>query len=358
MFLGLNVFFRGKVMIRVAIVGATGYAGAELLRILSRHPNVEVTMLTSRQYAGQRFSDVFPAFFQRMDHVLETYDPGKLASVSDVVFMALPHKLPMSMIPGLLDAGCRVVDLSADFRFSDPLAYEKVYDTHQAPELCREAVYGLSEVFADRISSARLVGNPGCYPTSILLPLLPLVRKGWVDLSHVVCDAKSGVSGAGREVSLATHYCEIAQGFKAYKVGEHRHRPEIAAILSAVGGGEAQVTFVPHLVPTIRGMLTTTYVKLKEKREEGEIRDCIAAAYQGRSFVRLLPRGRFPDLSFVRGSNCCDIAVRLDPETDTLILVSAIDNLVKGAAGQAVQNMNIMWNLDETSGLEALPPVV
>jgi N-acetyl-gamma-glutamyl-phosphate reductase len=345
-------------MIRVAVVGATGYTGAELVRILSVHPHVELTMITSRQYAGQPFSDVFPSFFQRLDCRLESYEPKKVADVADVVFTALPHKLPMAIVPELLGEGCRVVDLSADFRFSDPDLYEKAYEPHKARAFCSEAVYGLSEVFAEKIATARLVGNPGCYPTCILLPLVPLVQRGWVDLSHLICDAKSGVSGAGRSVSLATHYCEIAQGFKAYKVGMHRHRPEITAILEGLGQGRPQLTFVPHLVPTIRGMLATTYVQLSEHRQESEVRACITEAYAHHSFVRVLPEGRFPDLAFVRGTNFCDISVRLDPETGVLILISAIDNLVKGAAGQAIQNMNIMCGLDERSGLEALPPVI
>ncbi|TWI68930.1 N-acetyl-gamma-glutamyl-phosphate reductase [Desulfobotulus alkaliphilus] len=348
----------GGFMIRVAVIGATGYAGAELVRILSSHPLARMTTLTSRQYAGKLFSDVFPSFYNRMDLPLEAYDAEKIVAEADLVFMALPHQLPMNMVPELLEGGCRVVDLSADFRFSDPREYEAFYETHRAPDLCGESVYGLSEFFKEDISAARLVGNPGCYPTCILLPLLPLVEKQWVDLSHVVCDAKSGVSGAGRGVSLATHYCEIAQGFKAYKVGAHRHRPEIASVIEGIAGQKPGVTFVPHLVPTIRGMLATSYLKLKEDRTEAEIRQCLEEAYDGRPFVRILPENRFPDLSFVRGTNYCDIGLRLDPETGVLILVSAIDNLVKGASGQAVQNMNIMWKLEETLGLDILPPVI
>ncbi|MCW7755197.1 N-acetyl-gamma-glutamyl-phosphate reductase [Desulfobotulus sp. H1] len=345
-------------MIRASVVGATGYAGAELVRILSGHPEVRLSMLTSHQYAGQLFSDVFPAFFQRVALPLEEFDTRKLAECSDVVFMALPHSMPMTMVPELLQGGCRVVDLSADFRFSDPFAYEVAYEPHRAPELCRHAVYGLSEIFREKITGASLVGNPGCYPTCILLPLLPLATPGWLDLSRVICDAKSGVSGAGRGVSLATHFCEIAQAFKAYKVGEHRHRPEIVNVLEMVTGEKSRLTFVPHLVPAIRGMLATTYVSLREEKSEAELRERLRDAYRGNDFIRILPENSFPDLSHVRGTNCCDIGLRVDRESGMLILISAIDNLVKGAAGQAVQNMNIMWRLEETMGLGALPPVV
>ena len=229
------------------------------------------------------------------------------------------------------------------------------YEPHQAPEWCREAVYGLSELYKDDVASARLVGNPGCYPTCSLLPLLPLVKRGWIRLDDVIIDAKSGISGAGRGVGLGTHYCEVAHGFKAYKVGAHRHRPEIAACLSKESGQTARVTFTPHLVPTIRGMLVTSYTSLCKAVSEAGIRDAIAADYKGRPFVRVLGEGAFPDLHHVAGTNLCDIGVRVDPESGKLILVSAIDNLVKGAAGQAVQNMNLMFGLDEAAGLSFTP---
>lgn len=344
-------------MIRAAVIGATGYTGAELVRILHSHPEVTLTVLTSRQYAGKRFSDAFPAFYGQVDLPVEAYDASRVGKNADVVFMALPHKMPMALVPELLGMGCRVIDLSADFRFSDAEAYEKAYEPHQAPEFLEKAVYGLCEIFREKIVNAELIGNPGCYPTCTLLPLAPLVREGLVE-NTIVVDAKSGVSGAGRGLSLGNMYCEVAQGFKAYKVGEHRHRPEIAATLDRMGLGNPCVTFVPHLVPTIRGMLATTYVRLREKWEEAAIREVIAAFYADAPFVRVLPEGRFPDLAFVRGTNLCDIGLKMDGETGTLILVSAIDNLVKGASGQAVQNMNIMWGLDETLGLRVLPPVV
>lgn len=344
-------------MIRAAVIGATGYTGAELVRILHSHPEVELSVLTSRQYAGRRFSDAFPAFYGRVDLPVEAYDAKLVGKNADVVFMALPHKMPMALVPELLHMGCRVIDLSADFRFLDVNAYEKAYEPHQAPELLHEAVYGLCEIFRKEIAGAKLIGNPGCYPTCTLLPLAPLVREGLLE-NEMVVDAKSGISGAGRGLSLGNMYCEIAQGFKAYKIGEHRHRPEIVEVLGHIGLENPKVTFVPHLVPTIRGMLATSYVRLKEKRSEREIRDLIAAFYTDAPFVRVLPEGQLPDLSFVRGTNFCDIGLKLDGETGTLVLVSAIDNLVKGAAGQAVQNLNIMFGLDEALGLNALPPVV
>lgn len=344
-------------MIRAAVIGATGYTGAELVRILHAHPEVELTVLTSRQYAGKRFSDAFPAFYGSVDLPVEAYDAQRVGKNADVVFMGLPHKLPMGLVPELLDMGCKVVDLSADFRFMDVKAYERAYEPHLAPKLLEEAVYGLCEIFKGDIAKARLIGNPGCYPTCTLLPLAPLVKEGLIG-ANLVVDAKSGISGAGRGLSPGNMYCEVAQGFKAYKVGEHRHRPEIVEVLSRMGLEKPAVTFVPHLLPTIRGMLATTYVQLKRNLSEEEIRELLIDFYADSPFVRVLPKGQFPDISFVRGTNLCDIGVKIDPETETLVLVSVIDNLVKGASGQAVQNMNIMFGLDETQGLQVLPPVV
>jgi N-acetyl-gamma-glutamyl-phosphate reductase len=342
-------------MIRAAVVGATGYTGAELIRLLVRHPDVKITIVTSRQYIGQLLADIYPSFTGDVDLVCREFSADEVAANADVVFMALPHQLPMAIVPGLLDRGCRVVDLSADFRFSDPLTYETVYQKHSAPDYCRQSVYGLCEIYHEKIKGARLVGNPGCYPTSVLLPLIPLIREKVINSATIIADAKSGVSGAGRSASLGTHICEVSESFKAYKVNSHRHAPEMQNILSAEAGAAVRLTFVPHLVPMIRGMLSTIYADLTREVSVRDVLDILGDCYRHRKFIRLCPEGRFPETRYVRGSNYCDIGVAVDASSRRLILVSAIDNLVKGASGQAVQNMNIMFGVDEDRGLEMMP---
>jgi N-acetyl-gamma-glutamyl-phosphate reductase len=345
-------------MIRVAVAGGTGYAGAELVRILAGHPEVELTVITSRQFAGQPFDRVFPAMAGRVASVCEEFDAERICAAADVVFTALPHKLPMAIAPEILRRGRKLVDLSADFRFTDPAVYESAYQPHSCAELLAEAVYGLSEVYTREIRSARLVGNPGCYPTSVLLPLVPLVRAGLLDLEGIVADSKSGVSGAGRSPSLTVHYCEVNESFKAYKVAAHRHAPEMEAVLSREAGRPVTITFVPHLVPMTRGMLTTLYARPAAGATPGAVRDCLASFYAGRPFVRLRPDGMPPDTLHVRGTNFCDIGWVYDGRNRRLVLISAIDNLGKGAAGQAVQNMNLMFGLDEAAGLDRIPSVL
>jgi N-acetyl-gamma-glutamyl-phosphate reductase len=261
----------------------------------------------------------------------------------------------MELIPDLLRRGKKVIDLSADFRFRNADFYEAHYQPHTAKDLLAEAVYGLCEIYRDQIPAARLIGNPGCYPTSILLPLVPLAKAELIDLHTVVVDSKSGVSGAGRTPSLTTHYCEANESFKAYKVAVHRHNPEIDEILGYAAGQEVHITFVPHLVPMIRGMLSTIYVPLKTGVGLDDIDACLVSFYQDSPFVRLIAPERLPDTLHVKGTNFCDIGRRLDEKNNCLILISAIDNLVKGAAGQAVQNMNLMMGLDETEGLLPIP---
>ncbi len=341
-------------MIRAAVAGATGYAGAELVRILSAHPHVELTMITSRQFAGRRFDRVFPAMAGRVDLVCEDLNDERLAAAADVIFTSLPHMLPMRIAPEILKRGRKLIDLSADFRFADPAVYEAVYQPHTSKDVLQEAVYGLSEVYWKQIRDARLVGNPGCYPTSVLLPLVPLVQAGLLDLDSIVVDSKSGVSGAGRSPSLTVHYCEVNESFKAYKVAGHRHAPEMEAILSREAGKSVTITFVPHLVPMTRGMLTTLYAHPSGVLTERAVRDCLASFFGGRPFIRLRPEGMPPDTLHVRGTNYCDIGFVIDTRNDRLILMSAIDNLGKGAAGQAVQNMNLMFGLDEAAGLDRL----
>ncbi len=342
-------------MIKAAVVGATGYAGAELVRILAGHPDVDLEMITSRQYAGERFDAIYPALAGQVGLRCETYDVKKVCAAVDVVFLALPHKLPMAFVPELIDQGKKVVDLSADFRFQDAAAYEAAYQPHSARELLKKSVYGLCEVYTDRIKTADLIGNPGCYPTSVLLPLIPLLKAGWLNPDALIADSKSGVSGAGRSLSLTTHFCEVHDSFKAYKVAEHRHAPEMNAILGDVVDAPVHITFVPHLVPMSRGMQTTIYADLMEKVTADDIRSCLTAFYRERPFVRICPDDRPPDTAHVKGTNYCDIGFKLDLAANRLVLLSAIDNLVKGAAGQAVQNMNLMTGFDETAGLMAVP---
>ena len=342
-------------MIRVAIIGATGYAGAELVRILSAHPEVELMVLTSRQFAGVRFDQVYPAFNGLIDLVCEAYSQDRICDRADVVFMALPHRLPMSFVPELIERKKKVIDLSADFRFNDATIYETAYQEHTAKELLASAVYGLSEIYAEQIGKATLIGNPGCYPTSVLLPLIPLLKKGLLDPSTLIADSKSGVSGAGRSLALASHYCEANESFKPYKVAVHRHNPEMDAILSREAQKPVSITFVPHLVPMTRGMLTTIYATPAANLQARDVTDCYTAAYSQRPFIRLCSQDRLPDTLIVRGTNYCDIGFKLDERNNRLILISAIDNLVKGAAGQAVQNMNIMMGFDETAGLLSVP---
>jgi N-acetyl-gamma-glutamyl-phosphate reductase len=342
-------------MTRCAVIGATGYAGAELVRILAGHPAVELTLVTSRQYAGVPLAQVFPALSGRVDLVCQAFEARSAVAAADVFFTALPHKLPMAIVPDLVEAGKRVVDLSADFRFRDPDHYAAAYQPHTAPHWCRRAVYGLSEVYGEAVAASRLVGNPGCYPTSVLLPLVPLLKAGLVRTEGLVADAKSGVSGAGRAPSLTVHICEAGESFKPYKVAQHRHNPEMEAVLAEQAGRPVPLTFVPHLVPMSRGMQTTLYALPAADADEAAMRACLEAYYAGRPFVRVRPAGQFPDTRHVRGTNYCDIGVVLDRPRRRLILMSAIDNLVKGAAGQAVQNMNLMLGLPESTGLDQVP---
>ncbi|MGW8300589.1 MAG: N-acetyl-gamma-glutamyl-phosphate reductase [Desulfobacterales bacterium] len=342
-------------MTRVGIVGATGYAGAELVRILSGHPRVELSILTSRQFAGLKFDDVYPAMAGRVNLTCEELVVEQVCDKADIVFLALPHQLPMKLVPEIIKRNVRVVDLSADFRFNDAAVYASAYQPHTAKDLLASAVYGLSEIYFEAIRSASLIGNPGCYPTSALLPLIPLVKAGLLDLDTLIVDSKSGVSGAGRSLSLTSHFCEVNESFKAYKVASHRHNAEMDAILSREAKQAVQLTFVPHLVPMSRGMLTTIYATPLRGVEAEDIRNCLTVAYNDHAFIRICAQGRVPDTLHVKGSNYCDIGFELDKRSHRLILICAIDNLVKGAAGQAVQNMNIMLGIEETAGLIAMP---
>lgn len=339
---------------RVAIVGASGYTGVELLRILKLHPSVEVTVVTSRQNQGTPVAELFPSLHGYFDLKFQAPDMDEICAAADVVFTAVPHQTAMAVVPGFIEAGLKVIDLSADFRIRKQDVYEKWYQKHSAPELLDEAVYGLPELYGKEVAAARLVANPGCYPTSTILPVAPLLKNDVVLPENIIVDSKSGTSGAGRGASVATLFCEVNEGFKAYKVGDHRHTPEIEQEMSAAAGSDMRINFTPHLVPMNRGILSTIYCRLSDPASTTEqVQQVLAQFYAQAPFVRVLPAGTFPNVSSVRGSNYCDIGVKADSRTGTLILVSVIDNLVKGASGQAIQNMNIMCGLDQSTALEA-----
>lgn len=342
-------------MHRIAVVGASGYTGVELLRLLSQHPDTQLVCVTSRQYAGQAVAEVFPSLQGSFDLAFEDVNPKGLAGRADLVFTAVPHQAAMGMIPDLLDAGCRVVDLSADFRISDVATYEAWYQEHTAKELLSEAVYGLPELFREQIPSARLIANPGCYPTSVALALAPLLENDLIDPTTIIVDSKSGTSGAGRAAKVDTLYCEVNEGFKAYGLPRHRHTPEIEQTLGTLAGREVTISFTPHLLPINRGILSTCYASLSCPLTLDALYDVYLKRYASETFVRVLPKGQLPNISQVRGSNYCDIGLAVDDRTGRVIALAAIDNLVKGAAGQAIQNMNLMLSLPENAGLLLAP---
>ncbi len=336
---------------RVGIIGVSGYTGAELSRLLVRHPLVEISVVTSRQYAGQPVSDVFPHLKDLMDLKCENVEVNELVDKADLFFTAVPHKTAMDLVPDLLAAGKKVIDLSADFRIRAADVYEQWYQPHSATDLLAEAVYGLPELYREQIKSSRLIANPGCYPTSVILGMAPLLKKGLVDLSTIVIDSKSGASGAGRSAQVGTLYCEVADGFRAYKVGEHRHTPEIEQELSVLAGEDLTVSFTPHLLPMSRGILSTVYGNLKESVDQEQVMEIYNEFYSNETFVRICSSGSLPATQYVRGSNYCDIGFKVDPRTGRIVVISVIDNLVKGAAGQAVQNMNLVCGYEESTGL-------
>jgi N-acetyl-gamma-glutamyl-phosphate reductase len=343
-------------MLKVAVVGASGYTGVELIRLLNGHPEAAVTCVTSEQSAGKRISEVFPSLRDRCDLLLENLEPVRVAEKSDIVFTALPHKAAMEVVPTFLALGKKVVDLSADYRLRDAAVYGEWYEPHLNPEVLEKAVYGLPEIRRSAIAETDLVANPGCYPTSVILGLAPLLKSGLLDTKTIVSDSKSGVSGAGRSAKVDNLFCEVNDGFRAYGVGGvHRHLPEIEQELSLLSGEEVRISFTPHLVPMDRGILSTIYAMPLRSVSASSLVKLYREFYHGEGFVRILPEGSFPSTAHVRGSNFCDIGVTVDRRTGRVIVVSAIDNLVKGASGQAVQNMNIVAALPENMGLELIP---
>lgn len=340
-------------MYKAGIIGATGYTGAELVRILSRHPHLELAALTTQSYVDKPFWEIYPHLYNYVGLICEEQDLDKLISSCDIIFVSLPHGHTMALAGQIISRNKILIDLGADFRFRHPDTYEKWYRiAHSARDLATQAVYGLPELYRERIRTARLVANPGCYPTSVILGLAPLIKNDLLELNSIIIDSKSGVSGAGRSLSLNTHYCEANENIKAYGVATHRHTPEIEQELSLLAGREVVVSFTPHLTPMTRGILSTIYGRLKRLVSQEEVLSLYKEFYFGEPFVRVLPAGMLPSTKAVAGSNHCDLGVVVDPRTERIVVISAIDNLIKGASGQAVQNMNIVLGLAEDAGLE------
>jgi len=349
-----HVPYRNKTS--VAVIGASGYVGEELVRLLLRHPYADLVAVTSRQFAGKALAEIFPRLSHHQkagDLRFGASDPAQLAQMAQIIFLALPHGFAAEFAKPLLEAGTRIVDLSADFRINDPSIYKEFYgNDHPAPDLLDEAVYGLPEIYRAKISDAKLIACPGCYPTSILLPLLPLIRENVVNLASVVVTSLSGVTGAGRRVETDYLFAECNESIRPYGVPKHRHLSEIEEQLSIFAAKQVAIQFTPHLVPVNRGIITTIYIELTRKIDSDFIDAIYEKAYADEPFVRLLGNERFPDTKNVTGTNFIDIAWRLDLRTGRAILMSSIDNIVKGASGQAIQCFNLMRGYPETAGLQ------
>jgi N-acetyl-gamma-glutamyl-phosphate reductase len=340
-------------MTKVSIAGATGYTGLELLRLLLQHPDIKIQTLTSETYGGKNIAEVFPSMAGQADFALSKLDEN-IADSCDILFLALPHTASMEKMADFLKGDCRVIDLSADYRLKDADTFADWYKTpHKNPENISQAVYGLPELHRTKIKNAKLVANPGCYPTSVILALAPIINEEWIDTKGIIADCKSGISGAGRKVNLGVHYSECNEGVSAYNLAEHRHTPEIEQEISLLAGEEIQVSFSPHLMPMTRGMLSTIYVNLKSNIELDKALKHYQKFYKDEPFVRILAKGVYANTKFVSYSNYCDIGLQVDQRNNRLIITSAIDNLIKGASGQAIQNMNIMFGLDEKIGLNS-----
>lgn len=337
-------------MWKVGIIGASGYTGVTLISLLLAHPDVKITLITSNTYKGKKISDIFPLFKGLFEETLVPTDEDH-RGVCDVFFLGLPHGTSMEEAKRLFDGRAVIIDLSADFRFEDVSIYENAYVRHTAQELIQHAVFGLPELYRDKIKDARVIGNPGCYPTCAILALYPLLKEGLLT-GDIFVDSKSGVSGAGREARVGSLFCEVSEGFRAYNVGVHRHEPEIQ---KEVGKFQAlKVMFTPHLLPMNRGILSTTYSRLKRPAKTKEILELYRATYKGEPFIRIMDEGIYPDTRFTRYSNYCDIGLKA-LDDGRIVIISTIDNLIKGASGQAVQNMNIALGVDETTALKGIP---
>ncbi len=338
-------------MIKVAVLGATGYAGIELVRILSSHPEVELCVLGSHSFDGHKIDEVYGNFAHVLDMTCSELDLEEVAKC-DVAFTALPHGASKDVIPSLIEKGIKVIDLSGDFRYDDIAVYEEWYgQKHSSPELLEEAVYGLCELYRDKVKGARLVGNPGCYTTTSILGAYPILKMGYGKSENIIVDAKSGVTGAGRGLGLAYHFCECTENTKAYKVATHRHTSEIEQELSKAAGETVMISFTPHLIPQKRGILATIYVNLKKPCTTEELVNAYKEYYKDEYFVRVKDAGKLPETKHVAGSNFVDIGIVVDERLNRAVIVAALDNIYKGAAGQAVQNMNLMFGLDEKTGI-------
>lgn len=346
-------------MIKVGIIGATGYGGAELLRLLLSHSEVEVTSLAAKmERAKEKISDIFPQLKGKTDLVCSDFDMEKMVKLTDLIFLALPHKVSMKIAPRLLEEGKQIIDLSADYRLGDSEAYKKWYDVkHTSKHLLNEAVYGLPELYRNKIRNAALIANPGCYPTSVILGLAPLLSHNLIEHEEIIVDSKSGVSGAGRFAGSGFSFPEVSENFKAYKIMSHAHQPEMEEQLSKFCQGKIKVVFVPHLLPLKRGILSTIYGKLKKEARSSEVLKIYHKFYQDEPFVHILRDGELPEIKAISGTNYCQIGLQVDRSTKRVVIVSALDNLIKGAAGQAIQNMNIMCGFKETEGLELCAPI-
>ena len=343
-------------MIRVGIIGSTGYAGGELVRLLINHKEAEIKWYGSRSYVDKKYADVYQNFFQIVDDKCMDDNMEALANEVDVIFTATPQGLCASLVNEDILNKVKIVDLSADFRIKDVASYEKWYGIeHKSPEFIEEAVYGLCEINREDIKNARLIANPGCYPTCSTLSIYPLAKEGLIDMNTVIIDAKSGTSGAGRGAKVDNLYCEVNENIKAYGVANHRHTPEIEEQLSYASGEEVFLNFTPHLVPMNRGILITAYATLKKDVTYEEVKAVYDKYYANEKFVRVLEKDVCPQTKWVEGSNYVDVNFKIDPRTKRIIMMGAMDNLVKGAAGQAVQNMNLMFGLKESEGLELVP---
>lgn len=343
-------------MLKVGIIGATGYAGAELVRLLVSHKDVEIVWFGSRSYIDQKYADVYRNMFRIVDARCMDDNMAELAEEADVIFTATPQGFCASVISEEILSRTKIVDLSADFRIKDVDVYEKWYGIeHKSPQFIQEAVYGLCEINREDVRTARLVANPGCYTTCSILTAYPLAKEGIIDMSTLIVDAKSGTSGAGRGAKTPNLFCEVNENMKAYGVASHRHTPEIEEQLGYAAGEEVRINFTPHLVPMNRGILATEYATLKKKVTEDQVRDIYEKYYGGEYFIRVLDPGVCPETKWVEGSNFVDINFKIDQRTNRIIMMGAIDNLVKGAAGQAVQNMNLMFGLPENEGLKLVP---
>ena len=339
-------------MIKAAVLGATGYAGIELVRILSNHPEVSIEVLGSQSFDGKKISEVYQNFGHILEKECEKLNLEKIKGC-DVAFTALPHGASKEVIPKLLEQGVKVIDLSGDYRYDDVKVYEEWYkEPHSSPELLKESVYGLCELHREKIKTARLIGNPGCYTTCSILGAVPLLARGVGETKNIIIDAKSGVTGAGRGIALPYHFCECTENSKAYKIATHRHTSEIEQELSNISGEKIMLSFTPHLIPQKRGILATIYINLKKPYTTEELTEMYKEYYKDEFFVRVKNAGELPETKHVAGSNFVDIGVVSDMRLQRAVVVSTIDNIVKGAAGQAVQNMNLLFGLEETTGLK------